>query len=228
MLHEDDREFLVKAAIMGHEEVRLSQLALTRASNPEVRKFAEKLISDHEAANAKVMTLASSRGLMLTGLPPTSMSSSARTRIGSSMADDTTKSTSTPDSTAAGSSTGRSGGMGTTPAGTTSGAGSTSAAGSTYAANTAAANDEVAEQINEALEKIRDKETELAEKTGSDFDEAYLEAMKEGHEDTIDLFRDASRRTDADPEISAFASETLSKLQEHEHRVEQLADLIDA
>lgn len=54
----------------------------------------------------------------------------------------------------------------------------------------------------------------LSDKNGSDFDERFVGHMADEHEDDIELFEKASRKSD-DPEIAAFASKQLSVLQEH-------------
>src|SRR3954468_19197496 len=51
-LNWSDRHFVTKAADGGQTEVQLGQLGVERASNPDVRAFAQKLITDHTTANA--------------------------------------------------------------------------------------------------------------------------------------------------------------------------------
>lgn len=49
--------------------------------------------------------------------------------------------------------------------------------------------------------------------SGAEFDKAYVDAMVEGHEDTVDLFEDNADDSDAD--IKAFATKTLPTLKSH-------------
>jgi putative membrane protein len=58
-----DRDFVMTAAHDGMMEVELGRLALERASSPEVKQFAQRMIDDHSKANADLSTLASSKGL---------------------------------------------------------------------------------------------------------------------------------------------------------------------
>lgn len=60
-----DRRFITKAAKLGLEEVRLSRLAATRASRPEVRQYAQMLAEAHEKANTELIQLASDKSVVL-------------------------------------------------------------------------------------------------------------------------------------------------------------------
>ena len=42
-----DTTFVTKAAAAGMLEVQASQVAITRASNPDVRAFAQRMVKDH-------------------------------------------------------------------------------------------------------------------------------------------------------------------------------------
>jgi putative membrane protein len=55
--------FVNDAAIGGRKEIRLSQLALDRSQNAEVRNFATRMVKDHSAANNKLGTIARQEGL---------------------------------------------------------------------------------------------------------------------------------------------------------------------
>ena len=54
---------------------------------------------------------------------------------------------------------------------------------------------------------------DLNEKTGAEFDKAYVEAMVDDHETDVDLFEDNADNSDAD--IKAFATKTLPTLKSH-------------
>ena len=49
-----DTQFLAKATISGLDEVELSRIAAQKASNPEVKQFAERMVKDHTAVNDKL------------------------------------------------------------------------------------------------------------------------------------------------------------------------------
>jgi putative membrane protein len=62
-LSQQDRNFVMEAARGGTAEVKLSQLATDRASDEEVRQFAQHMIHDHTQANQELRQLASSEGV---------------------------------------------------------------------------------------------------------------------------------------------------------------------
>jgi putative membrane protein len=67
---EDDTDFAVKAADGGMLEVQLAELALTKASSPKVKEFAQMMITDHTKANDELKNLAQSKNISL----PTALS----------------------------------------------------------------------------------------------------------------------------------------------------------
>jgi putative membrane protein len=62
-LGSDDADFVKNAAKGGKSEVELGRLASQKASDPEVKSFAERMIKDHSAANHRLMALASTKGI---------------------------------------------------------------------------------------------------------------------------------------------------------------------
>lgn len=62
---EDATEFAVEAADGGMLEVQLGQLALTKASSPQVKEFAQSMIDDHSKANEELKNLAQSKNITL-------------------------------------------------------------------------------------------------------------------------------------------------------------------
>lgn len=60
-----DKRFVTKAADDGLAEVQIAQLAADRATNPEVKSYAQKLVTDHTAVNQELMGIASSKGVSL-------------------------------------------------------------------------------------------------------------------------------------------------------------------
>jgi len=53
-----DQVFAMMAAEGGQTEVQLSKLAADRASSPEVKQFAQRLVQDHTKANQELLTVA--------------------------------------------------------------------------------------------------------------------------------------------------------------------------
>lgn len=65
-----DRTFMLKAAGSGLYEVEASRLAAERATNSEVKDFAQKMVADHDKANQELMALASARGVTVPAQMP--------------------------------------------------------------------------------------------------------------------------------------------------------------
>jgi putative membrane protein len=58
-------EFVKHAAQGGMAEVSLGKLAADKASDPDVKQFAQRMVDDHSKANAELTGLASSKGILL-------------------------------------------------------------------------------------------------------------------------------------------------------------------
>ena len=58
-----DRRFVHKAADGGQDEIQIAQLAAQRATNPDVRAYAQKLVDDHTKVSSELTTLASQKGV---------------------------------------------------------------------------------------------------------------------------------------------------------------------
>lgn len=71
-----------------------------------------------------------------------------------------------------------------------------------------------------------DKLKELQEKTGKDFNMAYMDMTVSAHEDAVELFEEASNNLE-DTEVKTFASNTLAKMREHLERSKQLKEAIE-
>jgi putative membrane protein len=61
-------DFVLKAALGSMVEVEAGNLALQRSKNPEVKQFAQMMVSDHTKASAALQGIAKGKGL---GLPAT-------------------------------------------------------------------------------------------------------------------------------------------------------------
>src|SRR6185295_10843016 len=64
-LSSDDRKFITEVAHGGMMEVQLSRTAVDKATNPDVKQFAQRMIDDHSKANAELSQLASQKGITL-------------------------------------------------------------------------------------------------------------------------------------------------------------------
>jgi putative membrane protein len=68
---EDDKQFLFMAAQSDMNEIKLSQLAESKASKPQVKAFARKMVADHTKLEVKMKPLATAWGLT----PPSGLDS---------------------------------------------------------------------------------------------------------------------------------------------------------
>jgi putative membrane protein len=60
-----DETFVSKVASAGMAEVELGKMAVEKASNPEVKKFAQRMVDDHSKANDELKTLAANKHMTL-------------------------------------------------------------------------------------------------------------------------------------------------------------------
>jgi len=60
-----DTKFVHEAAAGGMAEVSLGKLAADKATNPDVKQFAQRMVDDHSKANDELKTLASQKGITL-------------------------------------------------------------------------------------------------------------------------------------------------------------------
>lgn len=67
-LAHDDRSFAEKAGDAGTAEVEHGKLGTQRASNPQVKAFAERMVADHTKASDELKTIAAGRGAQLGGM----------------------------------------------------------------------------------------------------------------------------------------------------------------
>jgi putative membrane protein len=68
-LAKSDASFLKKAAAGGVEEVELGRLAAEKASDPDVKKFGQRMVDDHSKANGELMKLAQQKGVAVPSAP---------------------------------------------------------------------------------------------------------------------------------------------------------------
>jgi len=64
-----DKTFASKAAQAGHAEVEAGKIATSRSSNPEVKKFAEQMITDHSKAGQELEQISRAKGVTLPAEP---------------------------------------------------------------------------------------------------------------------------------------------------------------
>jgi putative membrane protein len=64
-----DKDFVMKAAQAGLAEVSMGQLAMQKATHPDVIAFGNRMVTDHSKANDELMQLATLKGLALPSEP---------------------------------------------------------------------------------------------------------------------------------------------------------------
>jgi len=71
-----------------------------------------------------------------------------------------------------------------------------------------------------------DKQRKLREKSGTEFDREYIDAMVKDHDNVVSLFEDAS--SDAqNADLKAFATKTLPTLKGHHEEAKAIRDSIN-
>jgi putative membrane protein len=69
-LDRGDRKFVEEAAAGGMAEVAHGRAAAQKATNPQVKAFAERMVADHTRSNEELKTIATARGITLPAEPP--------------------------------------------------------------------------------------------------------------------------------------------------------------
>jgi putative membrane protein len=67
---------------------------------------------------------------------------------------------------------------------------------------------------------------DLSQKSGSDFDKAYINYMVDDHKEDVKIFTDQSKKIQ-DPDLKAFAIKTLPALQKHLDAINAIHDSMD-
>jgi putative membrane protein len=72
-----DATFAMNAAKGGLMEVEMGRMAADHATNPDVKQFAQRMVTDHTKANDELKSIASQKGITL----PTSIDASAKAKM---------------------------------------------------------------------------------------------------------------------------------------------------
>jgi putative membrane protein len=160
----DDKKFIMEAAHGGMMEVELGKLAVDKASSPDVKQFAQRLIDDHSKANDELMQLASQKGIAISPADHHAMMNRTD-QSAASGTDSTTGSASSSGSTtsmgSASSTTGKSGG---------------------------------ADKDHQAMMKAQATKDKLSKYSGADFDREYMSMMVKDHTKDVKEFENASNK----------------------------------
>jgi putative membrane protein len=68
-LSSGDRKFVEKAAVDGMAEVEMGKLATSKATDPQVKQFAQRMVTDHSKANDELKSVAGGKGIQLASGP---------------------------------------------------------------------------------------------------------------------------------------------------------------
>jgi len=77
-----DRSFLEQAASGGLAEVQTAQLAQQRSGSPQVKQFANRIVTDHTQANTELLQIAQDQNITLPEHPSTKDGSVYRRLVG--------------------------------------------------------------------------------------------------------------------------------------------------
>lgn len=191
--------FIPMAALNGTREVELSQVAQSKASNPDVKAFAAMIVSEHLKSNQQIMALASSKNITLSG--STSMA------VSEPSASNSTATTSTTTGTAGNLTV--AGAASSSPAvGTGSASVSGTSNNSSLTTHNFGAMSTSAKNTSQSYDLIS-----LHNLTGNAFDLQYMRMMLQDHQQAIALFTSAAQSSDK--EVNALALKTLPALQSH-------------
>lgn len=75
MMSSADTTFAMKAAQGGMAEVKMGQLAVDKASSPDVKAFGQRMVDDHSKANDKLKSICASQNMT----PPTDLDAKDQT-----------------------------------------------------------------------------------------------------------------------------------------------------
>lgn len=213
-----DRKFVRKLSECNHREMAIAQLGAERATNPEVKAFAQKLVTAHQAFDREFASIAGAADGTTTTTAMRGSSEAMDTLSGTAGA--TTHATHEPSSTSGtGTSAGKSGGM----AASTGSSGASSATGTTasdeYSRDRSAMSRSGSQ--DRAVRKLMD------EKSGEDFDKAFVKTMVKEHKEVEDLLEDAAKDNDHSEQIRSFANKNLPTIRAHLAEAKQLEKSLD-
>jgi putative membrane protein len=192
-LDSTDRKFVMEAAQGGMEEVSLGHMAVDKATNPDVKQFAQRMIDDHSKANSELMALASQKGVNLPSGNQAMNNQSSPINDSSSSTSDATAQSSTSQTSTSQTSTSQTG---------------TNTTGERHARTDEMMSDQA------GMNK-------LSGLSGADFDREYVNMMVKDHEKDVKEFEKASTKA-KDPDVRAWAAKTLPTLRDHLQQVRDI------
>jgi putative membrane protein len=223
-----DQKFIRKLTEANQREMAIAQLGVERATNPQVKAFAQKMVTDHQNMHREFTSVTSGLTSDLTASTAMrsstgSMDGTASTASGSEIKTGTvgsdytsTNTGGTASSTNAASGAGQTGGM-------------ASSAGSSGASSATASDEYGRDHSSMSRNGSQDRSVRklMDEKSGKDFDKAFVKAMVKEHKQAEDLLKDAAEDKDHSEAIRSFANKNLPTIRAHLAEVQQLEKSID-
>lgn len=226
-----DQKFIRKMTEASQREMAIAQLGVERATNPQVKAFAQKIVTDHQTLDREFASVTGAAGGM-------SATTAMRSSSGSM---DTSSSASTTSSTAGAGTSGTSADTARNPS-STSGTGTVPGSGKTgdmaassgssgaRSATGTTASDEYSRDysaMNRSGSQDRAVRKLMDEKSGEDFDKAFVKAMVKEHKEAEDLLEDAAKDKDHSEHIRSFANKNLPTIRAHLAEAKQLEKSLD-
>jgi predicted outer membrane protein len=219
-----DRRFVTKTAEGGQLEIAIANLASQKATSPEVRNFAQQLVTDHTAMSMQLWKIAAAKGLSADLAQYSTREgaiamSSGRTP---SVAPDPLTTPPTPITSDVDNK------------GATTGSKATRDLASADAVDRSRANpdtgiagaptgDDIPAASKDWNDPTKDRTYKrLNDKTGAEFDQAFITAMVSDHEKDVKEFEKRAKDSD-DTDVKEFAATNLTKLREHLEKARSLS-----
>jgi putative membrane protein len=188
----NDTSLVALIAMVDRSEAEIGQLAVTKATNAEVKAYARAMVSDHRADLTRITRLAANSKIML----PSSNAVVASGNV-------TSTSAGTLDTSRVGTGSTTTG----APSENRSTGGGTSSTNSTTVA--------------EVRQSMMQTAQQLASQKGSAFDGAYMDAMVTGHQRVLDVLQqNASSATNA--EVRMHVTNVQADVMKHLQRAKEI------
>lgn len=204
-----EKKFLTKVAKSTPKEIAMAQLAVERASDPQVKSYAQQIIADHQQMSEQLVQLAQSKGVELENQAQLTSGGAGQ---GASHYGTGTASTGSGSGTRAGADTT---GAGSHQSGSTGMTASTTATGASGSSTHALSEDITSDRHYRNLSK----------KSGAEFDKEFVSMMVEDHKKDLKLFQEQAEDAE-DSAIRSFASQHAPVLQGHLDRAQTLSQSV--
>jgi predicted outer membrane protein len=205
-----EKKFLTKVSKSTPREIAMAQLAVERASNPQVKSYAQQIISDHQQMSQELVQLAQSKGVELEN-----QAQLTSTGGGHGAGHSGTTTASTDSGTRSGTDSDATGLSGTSTAGSAGMTASTGATGTSGSSTHAVSEDITSDRHYRKLSK----------KSGAEFDREFVSTMVDQHKKDLKLFQEQAEDAE-DSAIRSFASQHAPVLQGHLDRAQTLSQSV--